>query len=147
MEWLETNGDKSKVYVLPDGFLYMWMLIEREVSTGGGYTNLTKTFEESRLNSYGALVATAGVVITLNEEITEGNTEIITEYAWANTGHAFVPADYENRISDLEEEVLQLKNAVGTQGGSTSEAVTINRKTRMIYCTRIGAGEDREIEY
>lgn len=41
-------------------------------------------------------------VITINEEITEsGGTT--TSYAWTNTGHAFVPADYEDRIIDLEE--------------------------------------------
>ena len=40
-------------------------------------------------------------IITLNEEITEGNTTT-TSYVWASTGHAFVPADYENRIVKLE---------------------------------------------
>ena len=41
-------------------------------------------------------------VITYNEEITEsGGTT--TGYAWTNTGHAFVPADYEERIVEVEE--------------------------------------------
>lgn len=39
------------------------------------------------------------VVITVNEEIDE-----TISYKWANTGHAFVPADYEDRIVELETE-------------------------------------------
>lgn len=47
-------------------------------------------------------------IVTLNEEIKEGGgTEIVTEYAWANTGLAFVPADYEDRILDLETKSAQ----------------------------------------
>lgn len=42
-------------------------------------------------------------IITINEEIVEGGgTTIVTENAWVNTGLAFVPADYEDRIIDLE---------------------------------------------
>ena len=51
---------------------------------------------------------TADTIITVNEEITEGGGT--TEgYAWASTGHAFVPADYEGRILALEEDVSALK--------------------------------------
>jgi hypothetical protein len=50
----------------------------------------------------------ANTIITVNEEITEGGgTEIVTEYAWASTGLAFVPADYEDRILALEKETAQ----------------------------------------
>ena len=45
----------------------------------------------------------SSVVITVNEEIVEATTT--TEYAWKSTGHAFVPADYENRIVAVESEV------------------------------------------
>jgi hypothetical protein len=38
-------------------------------------------------------------IITINQEITD---ETIKEYAWVNTGRAFVPADYEDRILELE---------------------------------------------
>lgn len=42
-------------------------------------------------------------IITINEEIVEGGgTTTVTEYAWVSTGHAFVPADYEDRIVELE---------------------------------------------
>lgn len=50
----------------------------------------------------------ANTIVTVNEKIVEGGgTEIITEYAWVSTGHAFVPADYEGRIIALEEETAQ----------------------------------------
>ena len=63
-------------------------------------------------------------IITWNEEITEKSTEVIKEYAWASTGLAFVPADYEDRIIELEKEtarntadIATLKNgAVDTNG-------------------------------
>lgn len=42
----------------------------------------------------------ADTVITYNEEITEGGTT--TGYQWVNTGHAFAPVDYEDRIIGLE---------------------------------------------
>lgn len=48
---------------------------------------------------------TDDTIITLNEEIkySEGSTG----YKWANTGHAFVPADYEDRILDLEDVTVE----------------------------------------
>lgn len=194
---IEECTDQSKMYVLPDGFIYAYMLTEKEVETGGGYTNLidgtngyikdgyrysassaafkpltggasiivpvptsgsitirvrgmkynsgyptvyggttntafkncfndtvvTKdtydtngdwyfTFANTKSISYivttGILTgAVADVIATVNEEIVEGGTEIITEYDWANTGLAFVPADYEDRIVDLESEISQ----------------------------------------
>jgi hypothetical protein len=48
---------------------------------------------------------TENIVITINEEIavSEGG------YEWTNTGHAFAPADYEDRIVDLEKNTEALK--------------------------------------
>ena len=44
---------------------------------------------------------TSNTIITVNEEITpSGGTTIA--YAWANTGHAFVPSEYEDRILEVE---------------------------------------------
>lgn len=43
-------------------------------------------------------------IITVNERIEEG-----TGYTWKNTGHAFVPADYEDRIVDLENKAVEQK--------------------------------------
>ena len=44
-------------------------------------------------------------LITVNEPLEPTTT---TTQGWHNTGHAFVPADYENRIVDLEERVDEL---------------------------------------
>lgn len=42
------------------------------------------------------------VIVTVDEEIGDG--KYVTSYAWTNTNHAFVPADYESRIINLETE-------------------------------------------
>ena len=192
---IEECTDTSKLYVLPDGFIYAWMLTEVEVETGGGCTNLIDgtngyikegqrysvssaafksytpgdytfasivipvptsgnltvrvrgmrykpayptiyggTTNQAFTNCYNdktttdsydnngdwifSLSNTAGmsyivaggelkvdasqVIATVNEEIVEGGTEIVTEYAWVSTGLAFVPANYEDRIVELE---------------------------------------------
>ena len=39
-------------------------------------------------------------------------------YAWASTGHAFVPADYEGRIVELEEKVDALGSHIGDGSGN-----------------------------
>lgn len=57
------------------------------------------------------------VIITLNQPITytttEGGTEIVTE--WVNTGFAFAPADYEERIIEAEREIAELKKSTSRQ--------------------------------
>lgn len=50
----------------------------------------------------------ADTIITVNEPAEGTYTK---EYGWKNTGHAFVPADYEERIIDLEADVESLKEA------------------------------------
>ena len=45
------------------------------------------------------------IIVTLNEEITYTITEGGVSYKWANTRHAFVPADYEDRIIEVENDV------------------------------------------
>lgn len=52
---------------------------------------------------------TAESIITINEEITDNATG--GGYAWTNTGHAFVPADYEDRIVNAEKAIKTLDNA------------------------------------
>lgn len=49
----------------------------------------------------------SGVIVTVNEEI--AYTQPTTGYMWASTGHAFVPADYEDRIRALEQAVEDLQ--------------------------------------
>ncbi|MBQ5840630.1 MAG: hypothetical protein IIW40_01610, partial [Clostridia bacterium] len=40
LEWLKTNGDTGKIYVLPDGYLYMWLPTVTEGETVPNFTNL-----------------------------------------------------------------------------------------------------------
>ena len=51
----------------------------------------------------------SNMIVTVNEEIA-GSSE--AGYAWRNTGHAFVPADYEGRIIDLEEQVEHIRSDI-----------------------------------
>lgn len=60
-----------------------------------------------RINAYGS---GADLIVTVNEEIVESKP--IIEYQWASTGHAFIPADYEDRIVALEKEAAENKETV-----------------------------------
>lgn len=74
----------------------------------------------------------ADTIVTINEEIKEGTT-IVKEEAWASTGHAFVPADYEPRIIEVEkrafsntERIISLEKAVENGGsGDATEAAAL----------------------
>ena len=204
--------DESKLYVLPDGYIYAYMLTETEVETGGyknwlplateayngtavygenGYVTGYRLSSSGSVSAYdgmlatgfipasdGAVIRTEGfsiyggpmggyvitytasgtkikhyqwgygespttsdayikeftldsttygtgiafirisasslgtlpTTVTVNQEIKEGSTTIVKEYKWDSTGHAFVPADYEDRIITLETSVTALKN-------------------------------------
>lgn len=54
----------------------------------------------------------AEVIISIDNPITYTTVESETVYEWTNTGRAFVPADYEDRIIDLEKETTNLKTDV-----------------------------------
>ena len=78
-------------------------------TSGNDSTNkaVTGTTNSVRLNLYiaGSSITEAdleGLILTVDEEITYTSTEGGTEYTWCNTGHAFAPADYEDRILLLE---------------------------------------------
>ena len=87
------------------------------------YENYTDTGYDTKPDSDGIVTITApmadsqtkyfrmttgvisdSTIITINEEIAEGGGTTVG-YAWASTGHAFVPADYEDRIVGLERQV------------------------------------------
>lgn len=263
LEWLEANGDQTKLYVLPDGMIYAWMLTEKEVSSGGGYTNaldgITKNINQrwshsskalSSANGYmtvvdvpvksgqvvytnvprtaflgnyprivyrdasgnyvsgeldrgatnkivitsddvgchwtaGYVMSESGVassntllagaadivsmnivfnayraktgvtsetfqaiteadvadyIVSIGNPIGEGSTEIIEEYAWTSTGHAFVPADYEPRIIELEKKdlnhtarIIALEKAMTTGDVDESEKAAYTRIKNWKY--------------
>lgn len=240
---LESSGDTSKLYVLPDG--YIWAYMSVIVPSVPLYTNLAVNFQEGhRFNSSGVTVEAAGatvcedyigpltngdiirikgfggctdynsqwlnvnkvnyscsilssssshysydydsetgivaikkitdstsfsyfrvsgkltgttddVIITLNEEIKESAPT--TGYQWANTGHAFVPANYEDRIiaieedvADMKDDILKLQNENNSSGGTSSETVTIPsywesmvaEKTEIVKSLQTAGGKD-----
>lgn len=70
------------------------------------FTPINGTLQDEKTTGYMRLGFTTGtpteVIITVNEEITYTTVEGGIFYEWTNTGHAFVPADYEDRIIVLE---------------------------------------------
>lgn len=80
----------------------------------------------------------ANLIVTVNEEIEEAGSSI--SYAWTSTGHAFVPADYEDRIIALEEEsaenketVAELKQQVDDILDGTTEIVASTKFDPTVY--------------
>jgi len=57
-----------------------------------------------------------GVVVTVNEPI--AYSEESESYQWTNTGHAFVPADYEDRIIGIEEDLTELSERIDELGSA-----------------------------
>lgn len=76
-----------------------------EIITGGTPTQATMFTADTQyyIRICGAPVAGEDIIVTVNQEITYTSGG----YAWRNTGHAFVPADYEDRIIQLEGAVSQ----------------------------------------
>ena len=204
---LNEKGDTTKLYVLPDGFIYAYLYTETIVEPTNAIPTATDTDrktiyngigykKETRINSSGAVVDASGnsIDVTGFIPVTEGDTlEIrnlgrggtytayvaaynssntstgkvpttgstspyyglkdfdvpmdsatfgtgfnavrisgiitadtsiivrsansggtVTEYKWTSTGHAFVPADYEQRIVDLESGFIELGEDVVT---------------------------------
>lgn len=70
-------------------------------------TTATKEFNQVRFSGVTGKQNNTSVFVTY-EVTTEGGTE----QRWANTGHAFVPADYEDRIVKLETDNAGLKSKV-----------------------------------
>jgi hypothetical protein len=59
----------------------------------------------------------ADLAVTLNEPISAGT---VAGYDWRNTGLPFVPADYEDRIQELEEKVSQMGTSAVKENISAS---------------------------
>lgn len=76
--------------------------------------------------------AVEDIVVTVDEEITD---ETVTVVGWYNTGHAFVPADYEDRILELE-----------AAAESDGARITALEDTVESHGTRIGALEEKVTE-
>ncbi len=95
---------------LDDGtIVWTYAVVDSGLNRASDTSGLTGDIVNTRI----AGVSTNGienVVVTVNEEIRE--PEIVKDYQWTNTGHAFVPADYEDRIIELEEESAEIRETV-----------------------------------
>ena len=74
------------------------------------------------------------LIVTFNEEITYTTTEGEIVYQWANTGHAFVPADYENRVIANEQAISHLQNETGVLE-SRLNSININSSGTTVFST------------
>lgn len=91
------------------------------------------------------------VVVTINEEIIAGK-----QWAWVNTGHAFVPSDYEDRVLALEAaaekakvETAALRSAVETMEDSSLSYIIpeywmdhLEEKTEIVQQLQEAGGKD-----
>lgn len=259
LEWLVENGDTSKVYVLPDGFIYAYIETTTESEGGVAYTNLvpTSTYtdgsiyngtgykDNTRLSSSGGISSSAqsgsvttgfmpwqskgviriknatypqvssehyyihfydankniiaggdddswfgntaysfakfttdaatgvttidmsgasttsvigravingvyfrmnvkgngaDLIVTVNQEITESSSTTVTTNTWTNTGHAFVHADYEDRILAVENKaedntnnIEQLKEQVNDILDGTTNIAASTKFDATVY--------------
>lgn len=84
-------------------------------SAASPYYNLTSFDVPIDSNTFGSnfnAVRISGI-ITANTSVivrSANSSGTVTEYRWTSTGHAFVPADYEDRIVELEAEVETLNS-------------------------------------
>lgn len=139
------RGMHTKVVLTSDGTSYTSFVVGYTMSTAGDASTNTKMTGADNivsmrlvLNIGNAKVITeedvADLIVSVGNPIEEGGTEIITDYAWVNTEHAFVPADYEDRIIDVEntteqhtKEIKALEKAITSGGTDNTEADALNR--------------------
>ncbi len=71
------------------------------------------------------------IIITVNEEIEE--PKVVQTLAWANTGNAFVPADYEDRIINIEDEIDAITdnyNSLNIQKNMRRNLIDVSKITK-----------------
>ena len=115
--------------------------VPHEVDANGyiTYLDVTQYTAQRQSNGTGTTafvrICGAGIdsntIVTVNEEITYTTVEDKVVYKWENTGHAFVPADYEDKIVSLEanvegieQEIIKIKNNTNTP--TSGDAIPLN---------------------
>lgn len=122
-ELISSYGENGGTFELEDAFdgnVYTYTLdADKLISSAGYYGGQLKKAAYIRFSISAAKLDS--VVVTVNEEIAFG-----TSTHWVNTGHAFVPADCEDRIIPLEEKAENHESRIRTLemygSDSTSDA-------------------------
>lgn len=98
-------------------------------------TDAAKNAAYFRLNAKGK---GTDLIVTVNEEIKEATST--TSYAWTNTGHAFVQADYEDRIialedssEDVEDRIVELEQRVENIVDGTTNIAASTKFDPTVY--------------
>ena len=77
----------------------------------GAYTHTLPAGDYAYIQlSYGEMSSDS--IITINQPITYTTKEGVITYKWVSTGHAFVPADYEDRIVEVENKAEENSNKI-----------------------------------
>lgn len=102
------NADKGSLGVFAYGYLAQGMDTDKITYTADSEGYVTEFTIVKASTAYVRLCLVpngnpADAIVTVNEAMVGG--EATEEYEWVNTGHAFVPADYEDRILALESAV------------------------------------------
>lgn len=97
----------SGVESSPSGDVVTWTAFKIQ---GGAQHSLASSITHIRIS--GKYFADKEIIVTVDEEITDGGGA--GGYAWASTGHAFVPADYEAQIVALQTDKAD-KKAIPTK--------------------------------
>jgi hypothetical protein len=129
-EFAQTIGDctdTSKLYVLPDGMIYAWMLTEVEVPGGPAYTNLLPTATDTdRVTIYN------GKGYKENIRIDSSENEV-SATGWVTTG--FIPAKKNDIIRFKNCSVMDIAGA----NGSTSRCAFRFYDSNFSYNTVSGS--------
>jgi hypothetical protein len=124
-DWYSVEGDK-----LPSG-ITTFTITEANFGAGVAFIRFSGVFNFNGENT----------IVTVNEEIKEGGTEIVLVEGWANTGLAFAPADYESRIIDLENDVSQNAKDIENLKRGITNATDITEWDAPIYDANISVFE------
>lgn len=81
------------------------------------------------------------LIVTLNEEITYTTTEGGIVYKWGNTGHAFVPADYENRIIEVEEKINEHDDRLDNLERNQTTGLSLEHNSCSIFRKVVCCGD------
>lgn len=126
---MQSTYNEMKDFVMADGTL------QGTLNDSSITTNMTQANKEDvAFFRIGCISIDNSTVITVDEPLESDN---VTD--WHNTGHAFVPADYEDRIIELEEKFNEIPVA--------DSGVSLNSNTCSIFRKVVCCGDSMTAGY